>query len=425
MAIGYACLTIGVRNAGLSRCILKNATEDKIRSITLTNLSALEAMIDYNFKNKIKLFRISSDIIPFGSHPMNQVSWWEDYQNILLQLGQKITNAGIRVSMHPGQYTVLNSTDSSIVKRAMEDLEFHDRFLTSLGMDSKSKVVIHIGGVYGDKKHAMNSFVDNYNLLPKSIKDRLIIENDDKNYNIEEVLQIAELTGAPVVFDNLHHRLNPPKHSLSDSEWIRRCATTWTIQDGKQKVHYSQQKEGGVAGSHSDTIFLSPFIQYYNELYDKDIDIMLEVKDKNLSAVKCIHTVINNSTTIALEEEWARYKYFVLSRSARLYHEVRELLKDKNTHIVKEFYEIIETAFLLPEDKGAQVNASQHVWGYISKNSTKAEKNRYEKLMEAYMQGTGTIQPVLNHLLKCAESRNLDYIVNSLYFYLGSNTYKI
>lgn len=418
MAIGYACLTIGVPGTGLSRCTLKNATEDNIRVITLANLSALEAMIEFNNKNEIKLFRISSDILPFGSHPVNRVLWWEDYQGMLQQLGNKIREAGIRVSMHPGQYTVLNSMDPLVVERAMEELNFHDRFLTSLGMNNTSKLVLHIGGVYGDKKRAMHSFTENYNRLPQTIKDRLIIENDDKNYNIQEVLQISQVTGAPVVFDNLHHKLNKPTLELSEAEWISQCAKTWSSTDGRQKIHYSQQKTGGTPGSHSDTIFLSSFLSDYKELPQKEIDIMLEVKDKNLSAVKCINAVLPNSTAKALEKEWGRYQYYVLSRSIRLYEEICELLKNKNSNITKEFYGMLEEAIQLPEDRKAQVTAAQHVWGYICNDSTKAEKNRYEKLMNAYLQGSGTIQPVINHLLKCAESRKLDYLTNSLYFYL-------
>jgi UV DNA damage endonuclease len=418
MAIGYACLTIGVPGTGLSRCTLKNATEDNIRAITLANLSALEAMIDFNNKNQIKLFRISSDILPFGSHPVNRVLWWEDYQGMLQQLGNKIREAGIRVSMHPGQYTVLNSMDPLVVERAMEELNFHDRFLTSLGMDNTSKLVLHIGGVYGDKKRAIRSFTENYSRLPQAIKNRLIIENDDKNYNIQEVLQISQVTGAPVVFDNLHHKLNKPTLESSEAEWISKCAKTWSSKDGRQKIHYSQQKTGGTPGSHSDTIFLSTFLSDYKELPQKEIDIMLEVKDKNLSAVKCINAVLPNSTEKALEEEWGRYQYYVLSRSIRLYEEIRELLRNKNSNVTKEFYSMIEETIQLPEDRKAQVTAAQQVWGQICSDSTKAEKNRYEKLMNAYLQGSGAIRPMINHLLKCAENRSLDYLTHSLYFYL-------
>lgn len=293
MAIGYACLLMDVPGTGLSRCSLKNASNDNLTRITMANLDALGAMIDYNIQNNIKLFRISSDIIPFGSHPVNQIRWWEEYQDRLKQLGQKITDAGIRVSMHPGQYTIINSPDSKVVQNSMKDLEYQERFLTSLGMDEKSKLVLHIGGVYGDKEEASKAFRKNYYLLAENIKKRLVIENDDRNYNIEDVLRISEVTGAPVVFDNLHHSINQPKAALLDRDWILHCGSTWRKQDGTQKIHYSQQKVGGKPGSHSDTIVLTEFINYYNELPDKELDIMLEVKDKNLSALNCIKAVEN------------------------------------------------------------------------------------------------------------------------------------
>lgn len=99
MSIGYACLTVGVSNTGLSRCILRNATEGKLSAITLSNLAALNAMLDYNIENGIMLYRISSDIIPFGSHPINQLLWWEDYMDILKSIGHKITKAGSIIRM--------------------------------------------------------------------------------------------------------------------------------------------------------------------------------------------------------------------------------------------------------------------------------------------------------------------------------------
>jgi UV DNA damage endonuclease len=420
MAIGYACITIGLPNTSFSRCILKNATNETMRNIIEMNLATLEAIVDYNIKHNIKLFRISSDIIPFGSHPINQMEWWIEYKDQFLHIGNKIKKSDMRVSMHPGQYTVLNSGDSRIVENAIHDLEYHSKFLETFGMDRKSKLVLHIGGVYGDKDKAIRTFVGNYKKLPQHLKDRIIIENDERNYNIQEVLSISNETGAPVVFDNLHHAINKPEVNLSEAEWILKCGKTWREVDGKQKVHYSQQKEGGKIGSHSDTIFIHPFLDFYKQIKEQDINIMLEVKDKNLSAIKCFH-VVNHQVTTAkmLEEEWARYKYFVLSKSAKLYDHIRQLLKEKEKHVAMEFYEIIEKAYLLPEDKGAQVNAVQHVWGYISKDASNAEKNRYNKLLEAYIGGTGAIQLVKNHLLKCAQIRNSEYLINSLYFYIS------
>ena len=293
MAIGYACLLVGVPGTALSRCIVKTATEEKLRTVITRNIHALDQIMEYNQKNGIHLFRISSDIIPFGSHPVNQLHWWEEYKEELAALGEKIRAYEIRVSMHPGQYTVLNSLDEGVVERAIQDLVYHDRFLHALGMGTTSKLVLHIGGVYGDKISASKRFVTNFACLPDSVKDRLILENDDKNYTIEEVLAIAHQTGSPVVFDNLHHAIHPSAQRCSDREWMLACRQTWKEADGRPKIHYSQQEPGANVGAHSQTIRLPEFADYY-AMIPQETDIMLEVKDKNLSAVKCIQRLEQN-----------------------------------------------------------------------------------------------------------------------------------
>jgi UV DNA damage endonuclease len=92
----------------------------------------------------------------------------------------------------------------------------------------------------------------------------------------------------PVVFDNLHHALNPSSLSRTPSEWIAACAATWRKRDGTPKIHYSQQAPDKSAGSHSETIHLPTFLRFYKRLPAIGLDIMLEVKDKNRSALKCI-----------------------------------------------------------------------------------------------------------------------------------------
>lgn len=117
---------------------------------------------------------------------------------------------GLRLSMHPGQYTVLNSPNPDVVERAVLDLEYHTEFLDLCGLKEDSKVILHIGGIYGNKVEAKQRFVENYNLLSPNIRKRLIIENDDKLYHVEDVLEIANIAQIPVVFDALHHKVNPP-----------------------------------------------------------------------------------------------------------------------------------------------------------------------------------------------------------------------
>lgn len=291
MSIGYACLTVGVPNTNLKSCILKNANEDRLLELISHNLNSLENIIDYNIENNIMLFRISSDIIPFGSSPVNNIPWWEVFSDKFFRIGSKIQSSGMRVSMHPGQYTVLNSPNEEVVRKAMLDLNYHTKVLNSLGVGEEHKLILHIGGVYNDKKKAMERFIDNYAYLDKEVKPRLVIENDDKLYNINEVLEISARLNIPVIFDNLHNGINPYDKEKGDIDWINECKGTWRDKDGKQKMHYSQQDPLKKPGAHSETIDTKEFMNFYQRLDREDIDIMLEVKDKNVSAVKCINAV--------------------------------------------------------------------------------------------------------------------------------------
>lgn len=288
MRIGYACLTIGVPNTSIKRCIMRNASEAKLLELISHNLDSLENIIDYNIDNNIRLFRISSDLIPFGSSHINKIPWWNLYKAKFFKIGNKIKAYGIRVSMHPGQYTVLNSPNEDVVRRAIDDLNYHSKVLDSLGVGIEHKIILHIGGVYNDKKSAISRFVTNFNNIDGSVKDRIVLENDDKSFDICDVLEIATVLGVPVVFDNLHNEINSCDRQKSDALIINECKKTWKEKDGIQKIHYSQQDLNKKIGSHSSSILVDSFVRFCKNMGRDDIDIMLEVKDKNLSAVKCI-----------------------------------------------------------------------------------------------------------------------------------------
>lgn len=291
MRIGYACLTADVEGTTIRTCRLDSATHERMASLVSQNIDALNRILDYNLANHVRMFRISSDIIPFGSNKAVSFPWQTLYTEELQALGKKAKQHDIRLSMHPGQYTVLNSPHAHVVENAIRDLAYHCDFLDAMGMDATNNIILHIGGIYGDKPAAIERFKSNYVMLEDRIKARLIIENDDKCYTAEEVLAIGQELKIPVVFDNLHHAINPSSASRSIKEWIAACAKTWRKKDGVQKIHYSQQAHGKRAGSHSETIDLPTFLRFYKTLPTTDLDIMLEVKDKNVSALKCIQAI--------------------------------------------------------------------------------------------------------------------------------------
>ncbi|WP_320164458.1 UV DNA damage repair endonuclease UvsE [uncultured Trichococcus sp.] len=418
MSIGYACLNIGTPNTNIRSVMQRNATPEKLAEVTAHNLAALERMIDYNCKNDIKLFRISSDLIPFGSSPVNSLDWPEIHKEDFDRIGAKIRKSGMRVSMHPGQYTVLNSPTEDVVERAIADLIYHDKSLTALGTDTSNKIVLHVGGIYGDKEAAMNRFADNFRRLPENVQKRLIIENDDRLYTIEDVLKLANQLQIPAVYDNLHHAINSPPSGGTDQYWIDEANKTWKEADGSQKIHYSQQAPGKRPGAHTDTIDLETFLQFHNHLEDPSIDIMLEVKDKNLSAIKCQNATTAVPKPLLLEKEWGRYKYAILEKSPAVYQAIRTLLKDKEAYPVQEFYRLIDTAFAAETHLGYAENAAAHVWGYFKKHATDTEHKQYEKNLANYRNNTGTLATLKRQLFKIAEKYEVDYLLQSLYFYL-------
>ena len=415
MRIGYVSLALGVPGTELRSTVLKNATPARLTEVVLSNLAALDRILDYNRRQNIRMLRVSSDIIPFASHPDVAFPWRCLFAEQLAALGKKARAADIRLSMHPGQYTVLNSPSGDVVGRAVEDLRYHTDFLDLLGMDGTCKVILHVGGAYGDKTAATARFQKNYAELDDGIRRRLVLENDDRIYNAEAVLALAGALDVPMVFDNLHHEINPSKRALAAPEWVALCGKTWHKADGAQKIHYSQQQPHKRPGAHSGTIRVAPFLAFVNQLAG-DVDIMLEVKDKNLSAVKCVLCTSAGDVTHPLEKEWALYKYAVLEHSASIYNEIRTLLNTRGPVSPVAFYGKVETALQTPFTHGSCMNAAQHVWGYFKKDVTPKEKQSFAALLGAGEEGAVPFARVKRFLHRLALKYHQPYMLSSYYF---------
>lgn len=413
--IGYACLTLGVPSTQLKSCVMKNASAEKLRGLIAGNLAALDRMLDYNIAAGIRLFRISSDIIPFGSSPVNTLDWPAVFRGELLALGRKIKTNGLRVSMHPGQYTVLNSPDAGVVARAVDDLRYHNRFLDALDVPAECKIILHAGGVYGDKRAALDRFAQQFSLLDAGVRARLALENDERCYSIADILDLSRRLGVPAVYDCLHNAVHPADETRSDAYWVGVCRETWQARDGRQKIHYSSQAAGQPKGAHSAGVSLSDFLAFYDTVKAFEPDIMLEVKDKNLSAVKCLNAVAEGRAMKHLEEEWSRYKYAVLEKSQGIYGEIRNLLKDKDSYPVRAFYALVEEALSQPYHPGQAANAAEHVWGYFKDLASQTEKNRFSALLGSLRAG-GSAQSLKRFLHKCALRYGPAYLQNSYYF---------
>lgn len=416
MRIGYACLALGVPGSELKSCTQRNADAQRLTALIEGNLKAFERLVDYNLENDIRLFRISSDLIPFGSSPVNSLDWTALFSEDFSRIGAKIRAGGMRVSMHPGQYTVLSAPDEGVAARSVEDLRYHARILDALGTGSDSKIILHLGGVYGDKPAALERFEARFQALDPAIRRRIALENDERCYAIEDVVKTGLRLHAPVIFDNLHHEVNP-SYPFSPSDWIAVCRETWKVEDGPQKIHYSQQDPTKKPGSHSTSIDVAKLLESLRDTGRDDLDIMLEVKDKNLSAIKCHLCADRSIDPRALEREWARYKYTMLEHSQAAYLEIRALFRAGNPAPLQ-FYTLVERARTMPVAPGEAANAAQHVWGYFKDRASASEKRAFETALSRFLAGRGTLSAVKRKLQSLAVQYGVRFLQESYYFWL-------
>lgn len=283
--IGYACINTKLPSPNRT-CRLKNATPEKILELSSANLAALERILHWNVAHGIELFRITSDVIPFGSHNLNKLPWRRLLRAQCERLGRLIHKEGLRVSMHPGQFTVLNSPRREVVESSVKELHYHAEFLDALEIGDSHKIVIHLGGIYDDKSQSLSRFIQTYQTLDARVKARLVVENDERCYSIADALSAAQAIGVPVVFDVFHHRWNAGLKEHSVRSIIQKAARTWGERDGRAKIHYSNQWPGKPPGTHSKSISLRRFEEFHRTIEDLELDIMLEVKDKERSILK-------------------------------------------------------------------------------------------------------------------------------------------
>lgn len=380
MNIGYACTPLTTNARTNRRILLKDFSKDIFFSTAEKNLNDLYKILKWNLQNDIRLFRISSDIIPLASHEINHINWQKDFKDTFNSIGKFINKNSLRLSMHPGQYTVLNSPNEDVVKKSINDIEYHCSFLDSLNLDYKNKIILHIGGVYGNKTLAKENFIKGFHNLSTSAKKRLVIENDEKNFSLDDVLDISSKLSIPVIFDNLHNQCFGD-NSYSLKEIYSQVIKTWNLNiDGTMKVHYSQQDIFKKKGSHSSSISINEFLNYYNEIKEFNPDIMLEVKDKDISAIKCINALkeLNYGTIIPnYLDEIENYKLLLLQYGTNYCNS-----NNSTCNSIIDFYTYLDKLLVCSHDAIGFKNSLILALDIIEHDITKREYKYFKKLID-------------------------------------------
>jgi UV DNA damage endonuclease len=288
LRLGYACLnTLFGSPARTTR--LAKATPERLRELLAANLNTLEAILRWNDVHDIRVFRMSSNTVPLASHPRASFPWREEFSERFAHLGDLMRGSGMRLSTHPGPYTVPASADDSIAAAAVRELNYHGELMSAFGLDRSHKIVLHLGGGAGDRRAWLHRFRCAFERLSAEARSRLVIENDER-WSLEDVLTAARNLSVPVVFDAFHHEVHPSLQGLGVRELVELSGQTWSEADGRQEVHFSTQAPGRRAGAHADALDLRRFRRFAERVDDKPLDCVLEVKDKEQSVLRARRT---------------------------------------------------------------------------------------------------------------------------------------
>lgn len=411
MKIGYACISLASGHKTTRRLTLKKFSKDNFINTTLLNLIDLKKILQYNIENSLFMFRISSDIIPLASHSINNLEWWRLFENELTNIGDLIKTSNLRVSMHPGQYTVLNSSKENVVQHSIDDIEYHTKFLDSLQLNYSHKIILHIGGVYGNKKEATQRFINNFRKLSLSAQKRLAIENDDKLFTLEDVIYISNKIKIPVIFDNLHHQCNPSLEDKNISEILGIVENSWGKDDGAMKVHYSQENPLKRVGAHSSYIILKPFMDFYQSIRNFNLDIMLEVKDKDISAIKCTNTLFFNNNLHLIESQLKKYKYTIEEKNYYIYLDIKEKVSKGISFY--DYYNIIDKVLALSVDSLSIKKTLDEIIDLIYDKASSRDKNALDKLSLCNIE----YMKIKKRLFRLSTKYNIKDLLDSYYFY--------
>ena len=292
MRIGYPCINRSIGCSPARTFRLASWSDERLSETVTGNISCLANILSFNIAQGVFFFRITSDLVPFASHPVNIFPWQEHFSAEFRRIGALIRSHRIRISMHPDQFVLLNTPDPQILERSIADLKYHVQILDLMELDASAKVQLHVGGVYRNKPAALDRFVNAYDLLEKSVMKRLVIENDERLYCVSDCLAIQERTGIPVLLDVFHHSINNNDERIADL--LEPVHATWKNHDGIPMVDYSSQHPGRREGAHAERIDPEDFRSFLDASMPFDFDIMLEIKDKEKSALAALSIARND-----------------------------------------------------------------------------------------------------------------------------------
>jgi len=232
----------------------QDVAEQKLWDLMIQNLTATQRLVTRvsELDERLRMVRISSDLLPAFTHEEWSYFWRKpDVVNYLEQnfmaIGDIARSKNVRLSFHPGQFTVLASVNPGIVERSIEEFEYHAAMARWMGFGKKFqdlKINVHISGRLGP-----DGIRSAYKRLSSEARNCITIENEENSWGLNDCLDLGDIL--PIVLDIHHHWIREGEYIDPTDSRVLRVIESW--RGVRPTMHYSVSREDYLV-DHSSTI---------------------------------------------------------------------------------------------------------------------------------------------------------------------------
>ena len=300
MALGLCCQWLEPDKKGRPKNILVSRTlqrgrltrgeysQEKIKQTYIDNLQNLLDVLPKAIAAGIRSVRVSSSLFPLFDLVDRALVETTEIDALFQKIGALAIGVGLRLTTHPGQFTVLSSDKPGVVDKSVREVEYHAWMFDKMGLPKTSYYSINIHGGPRDRAYQLISGISR---LSPSARYRLTLENCEFAYSVKDLEPVAIKMSIPICFDSHHHRFNPG--GLTGREAMALAAGTWPAgikpmtHLSNSKPEYAESDSLTKLRQHSDYITYIPEYQLEANNTGK-IDIEVEAKMKNLAILRAV-----------------------------------------------------------------------------------------------------------------------------------------
>jgi len=222
----------------------REVAEQKLWDLMVSNIESIRKLIERvgTLDDHLRMVRIGSDILPVYTH--NDWMYFWRRPDVINYCEKHFREAGdiarlrnVRLSFHPGQFTVLASDNPDIVNRSIEEFEYHASMAAWMGFGQKFqdfKINVHIAGRLGPEGIRLA-----YKRLSPEARNCITIENEENAWGLDDCLSISDVV--PIVLDIHHHWIREGEYISPTDDRVKRVVDSW--RGVRPTCHYSVSRE--------------------------------------------------------------------------------------------------------------------------------------------------------------------------------------